>query len=96
MALRRGGPDPCLGNLPPVTHAMSDAKELGITPASAGTGTGAVSLGKGAWDCDANREIPPDKEVRCLGHSRTRPKGCPCGRTACELVAAEACHPAPL
>ena len=53
---------------------MSDAKELGITPASAGTGTGAVSLGKGAWDCDANREIPPDKEVRCLGHSRTRPK----------------------
>jgi hypothetical protein len=61
---------------------MSDAKELGITPASAGTGTGAVSLGKGAWDCDANREIPPDKEVRCLGHTRTRPNGCLCGRTA--------------
>jgi hypothetical protein len=21
------------------------------------------SLGKGAWDCDNNREIPPEKEV---------------------------------
>jgi len=52
---------------------MSDAKELGITPASAGTGTGgSVSLGKGAWCCDSNREIPPDKEVR-LASSR-RPK----------------------
>ncbi len=26
--------------------------------------TEAVSLGKGAWDCDANREIPPEKEVQ--------------------------------
>jgi hypothetical protein len=44
---------------------MSDAKELGIAPATAGTGGGAaVSLGKGAWDCDANREIPPEKEAR--------------------------------
>lgn len=23
-----------------------------------------MSLGKGAWDCDANKEIPPEKEVR--------------------------------
>ena len=22
-----------------------------------------VSLGKGAWDCDANEEIPPEKEA---------------------------------
>lgn len=24
-----------------------------------------VSLGKGAWDCDANSEIPPEKEASC-------------------------------
>ena len=23
-----------------------------------------ISLGKGAWDCDKNIEIPPEKEVR--------------------------------
>lgn len=28
-----------------------------------GGGGGAVSLGKGAWDCDKNCEIMPDKEV---------------------------------
>ena len=28
---------------------------------------GGVSLGKGAWDCDRKREIPPEKEVKsCL------------------------------
>lgn len=26
-------------------------------------GGGGVSLGKGAWDCDNNCEIPPEKEV---------------------------------
>ena len=54
---------------------MSDAKELGITPATAGTGGGggSVSLGKGAWDCDANREIPPEKEVRRCGAARDEP-----------------------
>ena len=30
-----------------------------------------VSLGKGAWDCDANEEIPPEKEVR-HDHDATR------------------------
>ena len=28
-----------------------------------GSGEGGVSLGKGAWDCDLNCEIPPEKEV---------------------------------
>ena len=58
---------------------MTDAKELGITPASAGTGTGAVSLGKGAWDCDANREIPPDKEVRLPRPHGRAPGAVPAG-----------------
>jgi hypothetical protein len=26
-------------------------------------GGGGVSLGKGAWDCDTNTEIPPEKEA---------------------------------
>jgi hypothetical protein len=33
-----------------------------MAEAAAGTDTG-VSLGKGAWDCDNNCEIPPEKEV---------------------------------
>jgi hypothetical protein len=33
-----------------------------MAEAAAGTDTG-VSLGKGAWDCDKNCEIPPEKEV---------------------------------
>jgi len=33
-----------------------------MAEAAVGQDTG-VSLGKGAWDCDANREIPPEKEV---------------------------------
>lgn len=28
-----------------------------------GGGGGAVSLGKGAWDCDTNSPIPPEKEA---------------------------------
>lgn len=28
--------------------------------------TGGVSLGKGAWDCDNNCEIPPEKEVSAV------------------------------
>lgn len=31
---------------------------------------GGAALGKGAWDCDNNRLIPPEKEVRPL---RRRP-----------------------
>ena len=27
-----------------------------------------VSLGKGAWDCDLNVAIPPEKEVAFLQH----------------------------
>jgi hypothetical protein len=34
-------------------------------PTPGGDATGGVSLGKGAWDCDNNCEIPPEKEVRC-------------------------------
>lgn len=30
---------------------------------SGGAGGGGISLGKGAWDCDNNCEIPPEKEV---------------------------------
>lgn len=30
-----------------------------------------VSLGKGAWDCDAMVAIPPEKEVHCNNFSRT-------------------------
>jgi len=44
------------------------AAELGVVSETGKAG--AVSLGKGAWDCDANKEIPPEKEVwrqRCRG-----------------------------
>jgi hypothetical protein len=34
--------------------------------------TDAVSLGKGAWDCTNNVEIPPEKEVRSQ-HGATHP-----------------------
>ncbi len=78
---------------------MGDAKELGITPASAGTGTGgSVSLGKGAWDCDANREIPPEKEARpparaargapACPRSWAAARGCPRRRLVCAAHAA--------
>ena len=32
--------------------------------ASASAQSGATSMGKGAWDCDARKAIPPEKEVR--------------------------------
>lgn len=35
-----------------------------VEAATAESGGGGVSLGKGAWDCDTNTEIPPEKEVR--------------------------------
>lgn len=34
----------------------------GGTPEGGDAGAG-VSLGKGAWDCDRNCKIPPEKEV---------------------------------
>lgn len=34
-----------------------------VVAADAGGGGGGVSLGKGAWDCDRNVEIPPEAEV---------------------------------
>ncbi len=34
-----------------------------LSTSSSAAMTEAVSLGKGAWDCDANCEIPPEKEV---------------------------------
>ena len=40
-------------------------KALVESPAGGGGGSGGgVSLGKGAWDCDNNCAIPPEKEVR--------------------------------
>ena len=38
------------------------AKDV-VAQETAATG-GGVSLGKGAWDCDRNVEIPPEAEVR--------------------------------
>lgn len=35
-----------------------------VEAAAAESGGGGVSLGKGAWDCDTNTAIPPEKEVR--------------------------------
>ena len=34
-----------------------------VVAADASGGGGGVSLGKGAWDCDRNVEIPPEAEV---------------------------------
>eukprot|EP00775_Hariotina_reticulata_P011179 gene11179-11329_t len=34
-----------------------------MAEAAAGQQDAGVSLGKGAWDCDYNREIPPEKEA---------------------------------
>ena len=49
---------------------QQDDKAL-VAGEEGGAGGGGVSLGKGAWDCDTNCEIPPEKEVgtshvRCL------------------------------
>lgn len=35
----------------------------GETGGGGGGGGGGVSLGKGAWDCDTNSPIPPEKEA---------------------------------
>ncbi|KAK9807613.1 hypothetical protein WJX72_004150 [[Myrmecia] bisecta] len=44
--------------------AVKDEKPIVEAPdAATPSGGGGVSLGKGAWDCDANREIPPEKEA---------------------------------
>ena len=45
-----------LGQLVPISRHIR-------TTTSAIAMAEAVSLGKGAWDCDANCEIPPEKEV---------------------------------
>ena len=34
-----------------------------VVSTDTGAGGGGVSLGKGAWDCDRNVEIPPEAEV---------------------------------
>jgi len=41
---------------------MTTANDKAIVEAEPGQTSG-VSLGKGAWDCDARKEIPPEKEV---------------------------------
>lgn len=40
---------------------MAEPDAAGLLGATSG-----VSLGKGAWDCDNNCEIPPEKEVRVV------------------------------
>ena len=42
---------------------VKDSKEVAVADAAGGGGGGGVSLGKGAWDCDRNTEIPPEAEV---------------------------------
>lgn len=42
--------------------AKTDEKAVVVGEEAAGGG-GGVSLGKGAWDCDTNSEIPPEKEA---------------------------------
>ncbi|KAK9868786.1 hypothetical protein WJX84_008270 [Apatococcus fuscideae] len=39
------------------------AKEDKALAGGEGAGGGSVALGKGAWDCDKNVEIPPEKEA---------------------------------
>ena len=40
-----------------------DINDVVVTDTTAGGSGGGVSLGKGAWDCDNNVEIPPEAEV---------------------------------
>ena len=47
--------------------SRDDASLLEI--AGEGAAQAGVSLGKGAWDCDRNCGIPPEKEVRLLAES---------------------------
>ena len=51
---------------------MASMKDLEVSPATVGGdgGNTSVSLGKGAWDCDANCEITPEKEARPCRPSR--------------------------
>lgn len=42
--------------------AATDTKSIVAAGEEGGAG-GGVSLGKGAWDCDTNSEIPPEKEA---------------------------------
>jgi len=45
---------------------------LFLSAASASAQSGATSMGKGAWDCDSRKAIPPEKEVR---EKNTRKRG---------------------
>ena len=40
-----------------------NGKDIVAGDAAGSAGGGGVSLGKGAWDCDKNVEIPPEAEV---------------------------------
>ena len=42
---------------------QKEDKDLIASGTAAGGAGGGVSLGKGAWDCDHNVEIPPEAEV---------------------------------
>jgi len=42
---------------------QTQSKKDAVATDTAGGG-GGISLGKGAWDCDRNVEIPPEAEVR--------------------------------
>lgn len=46
---------------------MAAKDDRALVAGEEGGGGGGVSLGKGAWDCDTNSEIPPEKEVSVMG-----------------------------
>jgi hypothetical protein len=48
---------------------MTDVVEQAGNAAATGGGS---NLGKGAWDCDTNKEIPPIKEARARARARLR------------------------
>lgn len=66
------------------------AEAAAAAAGAGGDAGGGVSLGKGAWDCDNNCEIPPEKEVwptrsiaaalRCWRMHRRRRHLSPAGR----------------